>query len=161
MAETTLATFLRRIGQTPFRGDDHAVEALHYGTRRALWVVTVVAGGVALAHQPFADALAASHGHGVLGAVRDVLLWPVPMVQPVLAGVGAFGLSLVGVKSRGWRQVTWRQYWWLLPCTMVAVLGAGPMVLVCVVAVAMIAVAVTIGLLIAFCLLVLLIVRRQ
>jgi hypothetical protein len=160
MAETSVSAFLRRIGQALFCKDDDAVEALHYGTRLALRVVIVVAGSVALAHQPFLGVLAASHGHGVLGAEYRVLTWPVPLAQPVLAGVGAFLLSLVGVQSRGWRQATRRQYRCLLPSTTVAVLGAGPMVLLFVVTGAMVALAIMIALLILFCLLVFRIVAR-
>jgi hypothetical protein len=161
MAETSVIAVLRRIGEALFHEDgDDAVETLHYGTRRALWVVAVVAGSVALLHQPFADAVAASHDRGVLGTAHDVLMWPVPLAQPVLAGVGAFVLTLVGVQSGGWRRVTRRQYSWLLPCTTAAILGAGPTVLVCMVTVAVIALAVMIGLLIFLFLLVLLIVAR-
>jgi hypothetical protein len=160
MAETSVIVLLRRIGNALFHEGDQAVESLHYRTRRALWLVTVVAGSAALLHQPVAGALAASHDHGVLGAAHDVLMWPFPLAQPVLAGVGAFVLALLGIQSRGWRWVTRRQYSWLLPCTTAAVLGAGPTVLVCVVSVAVIAFAVAIGLLIIFFLLVLLIVAR-
>jgi hypothetical protein len=160
MAEISVTAFLQRIGQALFRRDDDAVEALHNGTRLALWAVIVVAGSVALAHQPFAGVLAASHGHGVLGGAYHVLIWPLPLVQPVLAGLGAFGLALVGVQSRGWRQVTRRQYRCLLPCTTVAVLGAAPMTMLCVATVAIVALAVVAALLIFVCLLVLLIVAR-
>jgi hypothetical protein len=160
MAETSMAAFLRRIGYALFEQDNDPVEAPHYGTRRVLWIVTVVASGVALGHQPLAGALAASHGHGVLGVAYHVLTWPLPLAQLVLAAAGAFALSLVGVQTHGWRQVTRRQYQCLLPCTVVAVLGAGPTVLLCVVTVAMVALAVMVGLAIFFCLLVLLIVAR-
>jgi hypothetical protein len=160
MAETSMTAFLRRISHALFEQDNDAVEAPHYGTRRALWIVTVVASGVALGHQPLADALVASHGHGVLGAAYHVLTWPVPLAQPVLAAVGAFALSLVGIQTHGWRHVTRRQYQCLLPCTVVAVLGAGATVLLCVVTVAVVALALVIGLVIFFCLLVLLIAAR-
>jgi hypothetical protein len=160
MAEISVPAFLQRIGQALLPKNDEAIETFNYTTRRALWVVTVVAGGVALAHQPFSGALAASHGHGVLGAAHDVLMWPVPLAQPVLAGAGAFALSLVAVRSLGWRHVTRRQYSCLLPCIAAAILGAGPMILVCVMTVAVVALAVMIGLLVFFCLLILLIVAR-
>lgn len=160
MAVTSMTAFLRRIGHALFEQGNDAVEAPHYGTRRALWIVTVVASVVALGHQSLAGALAASNGHGVLGAAYHVLTWPVPLAQPALAAVGAFVLSLVGVQTHGWRQVTRRQYQCLLPCTVVAVLGAGPTVLLCVVTVAVVALAVMVGLMIFFYLLVLLIVAR-
>jgi hypothetical protein len=138
-----------------------AVEALHYKTRRALATATIVAGTVALAHQPLAAALAASHVAGALGAAHEVLTWPVPLTQPVLAGVGAAVLSIIGVQSRGWRQVTRRQCWFLLASTVIAVLGAAPMILVCVLTVAVIALAIMSALLIFFGLLVLLLVGRR
>ena len=53
-----------------------AAEALHYRTRQALGIIAVMAAAVALAHQPLAGALAASRGHGVLGAAHAVLVWP-------------------------------------------------------------------------------------
>jgi hypothetical protein len=137
------------------------VEALQDGTRRTLWVATVVAGGVALTHQPVADALAASHSAAVLGAAHAVLVWPTPLAQPVLAGVGAFVLSIIGVDSRGWRQVTRRQRWYLLASTAAALFGAAPMALVCVLTVALIALAIMVGLVIFFGVLVLLIAARR
>jgi hypothetical protein len=137
------------------------VEALQYGTRRALGIATVVAGGVALTHQPLADALAASHGAGVPGAAHAVLLWPAPLVQPVLAGLGAFALLIIGMNSHGWRQITPRQRWCLLAFTAAAILGAAPMALLCVLAVVVIALAIMVGLLIFFAVLILLIAGRR
>lgn len=153
----------RDVSESPVAGPEatDAVDGLHYRTRRALGIATVVAGGVAMSHQPLADALAVTHGHGVLGAGHAVLVWPTPLAQPVLAGVGAFILLIIGVDTRGWRQVTWRQRWYLLASTIAAILGAVPMVLVCVVAVAVIAVAMMIGMLIFLGLLILLIVARR
>jgi hypothetical protein len=131
------------------------VEALEHRTRRALGVVTVLAGGAALTQHALAGALAASHGTGVLGAAHAVLTWPTPLAQPVLAGVGAFVLSMIGIQSRGWRHITRRQYWYLSASAVVAVLGAAPMVLVCVLTVVAVALAVMVGLMIFFGLLVL------
>jgi hypothetical protein len=162
MAETSVTAYLRRrLGQALFHEADNAVEALQYGTRRALGVATVVAGGVALTHQPLADALAASHGAGVLGAAHAVLVWPVPLSQPVLAGIGAFVLVITGVDSHGWRQITRRQRWYLLGSTTAAVLGAAPMALICVLTAVAIALSITIGLAIFFGVLVLLIAARR
>jgi hypothetical protein len=135
------------------------VEALHYRTRQTLGAATVLASVVALTHQPVAGALAVSRGAGVLSAAYAVLMWPAPLTQPVLAGVGAFVLSLIGVQSRGWRQVTRRQCWYLLAATEAAVLGAGPMVFV--LALAVIALAVASGVMIFLALLVLLLARRR
>src|SRR5215831_15923782 len=92
----------------PVPVERQSVEALHYGTRRTLGTVTLIAGVVALTHQPVTDALTASHG-AVLSAAHAVLVWPAPLTQPVLAGVGAFVLSIMGVESRGWQQMTRRQ----------------------------------------------------
>jgi hypothetical protein len=136
-------------------------EVLHYKTRRALWIATVVAGAVALTHQPLVDALAASHGAGVLEAAHAVLVWPTPLAQPVLAGVGAFVLSIIGVDSRGWREVTRRQRWYLLAFTAAAVLGSAPMALICVLTAVVIALSTTIGLAIFFGVLVILITARR
>jgi hypothetical protein len=116
-----------------------------------------MAGVVALTHQPVTDALAASHSAAVLHAAHAILVWPTPLVQPVLAGVGAFVLSIIGVDSRGWRQVTRRQRWYLFASTAAALFGAAPMALVCVLTVALISLAIMIGLLIFFGVLVLLI----
>jgi hypothetical protein len=90
-----------------------------------------------------------------------VLVWPIPLSQPVLAGIGGFVLAIVGVQSGGWRQVTRRQAWYLLAAAVAAILGAGPMVLVCVLTIVALALAIMIGLMIFFGLLVLLLVARR
>jgi hypothetical protein len=126
-----------------------------------LWIATVVAGAVALTHQPLVDALAASNGAGVLGAADAVLVWPVPLSQPILAGVGAFVLLIIGLDSRGWRQVTRRQRWYLSGATAAAILGTAPMALICLLTAIVIALSITIGLAIFFGVLVLLLAARR
>lgn len=126
---------------TPGVGDvtqvsDYPVESLGRGTRRLLGFTTVTSAVVALTHQLLTGALGAAHGTGIFGAVHALLSWPTPLAQPILAGIGALILCVIGVDARGWRRVSQRQNWYLLVFTIVAVLGAGPMVLVCVLAVA-------------------------
>jgi hypothetical protein len=70
-------------------------------------------------------------------------------------------LSIVGVQSRGWQQVTRRQCWYLWASTVAAVLGAGPMALVCALALVAAALTAIIGLMICFALFVLLLVARR
>jgi hypothetical protein len=135
-------------------------EALNGGTRRFLGVTTMVSGVVALTHQLLADALAAARAVGVLGLTHSVLAWPAMAVQPALAGVAAFGLCLIGVPTRGWRRVTPRQGWYLFAFTLMAILGAGPMVLVCVVAILLAVLAMLLGMMIFSALLALLIAAK-
>jgi hypothetical protein len=97
--------------------------------RQAIGGVAIVSGGVALTHQVLAGALA--HGGGPWGAAATLLAWPVPLLQPILAGVGALVLCAVGLVTGAWRRSGPRQYWLLLGGAIAAVLGAVPMVLVC------------------------------
>jgi hypothetical protein len=97
--------------------------------RQLLGAVTVVSGGAALTHQVLAGVLA--RGRVPWDAAAALLAWPVPLIQPILAGVGALVLCAVGVMTGGWRHIEPRQNWLLLAGAIAAVLGAGPMVLVC------------------------------
>jgi hypothetical protein len=97
--------------------------------RQLLGTLAVVSGGVALTHQVLAGVLA--HGWGPLAAAAMVLGWPVPLMQPVLAGVGALILCVVGVRTRGWRHSEPRQDWLLLAGAVAALAGTVPMVVVC------------------------------
>ena len=65
----------RDISESPVAGPEatDAVDGLHYRTRRALGIATVVAGGVAMSHQPLADALAVTHG--LVYWAQDMLCW--------------------------------------------------------------------------------------
>ena len=99
--------------------------------RRVLAAITTVSAGVALTHQMLASALASVHGAGLWGAAAVLLAWPVPLMQPVLAGAGALVLSGAGLLTGGWRHLGARQSRLVVAGAIAAVLGAGPMVLVC------------------------------
>ncbi len=125
--------------------------ALGKGTRRFLAITIAVSGIVALTHQSLTATLASAHRDSALKAAHAMLTWPLPMTQPILAGVAAFVLLGIAVQTNGWRQVSARQSRLLLGFVTAAVLGAGPMVLFCVLTV------VIFSLVISFVLLVLLI----
>jgi hypothetical protein len=122
--------------------------------RQLVGAVTAVSGGVALTHQILAGALAPAGGPW--GAAAALLAWPVPLLQPVLAGVGALILCAVGAMTGGWRHIGPRQGWLLLAGAVAAILGAGPMVVVCALTAVVCLLAVVVGLVISFCLLALL-----
>lgn len=125
--------------------------------RRVLAAVTAVSGGVALTHQMLAGVLASAHGVGPWGAAATLLAWPVPLLQPVLAGAGALVLSVVGMLTGGWRLLRSRQNGLVAVGAMAAVLGGGPMVLICGLTMVLGVLALAVGLIIACCLLVLLV----
>jgi len=127
------------------------------GVRRLVGAVTAVSAGVALTHQMLAGALASAHGAGPWGAAAALLAWPVPLIQPILAGAGALVLCAVGMLTRGWRHLTPRHNGLLVAGAVAAVLGAGPMVLVCGLTVVMGVLALAVGLVIACCLFALLV----
>lgn len=108
----------------------YPVDQLSGRMRQLVGAVIVMSGGVAMTHQVLVGALA--HGWGPWGAAATLLAWPVPLIQPILAGVGALVLCAVGVMTGGWRDIGPRQDWLLLAGAIAALLGAGPMVLVCV-----------------------------
>jgi hypothetical protein len=128
----------------------HAAGLLSRGMRRCVGVVSAVSGGVALTHQMLAGALAGAHGAGPWGAAAAVLAWPAPLMQPILAGIGALVLCAVGVVTRGWRDIGPGQTWLMAAGTIAALLGAGPMVLVCVLTALAFVLAVIIGLVMVF-----------
>jgi hypothetical protein len=138
----------------------YPVEAPSRGMRRLLGFTTIVSGVVALTHQLLTGALGAAHGTGVLGAAHALLTWPAPLAQPILAGIGALVLGVIGVDAHGWRRVNRRQAWYLLGFTVIAVLGAGPMVLLCVLTAAAVGLAIALGFMIFFALLALLLAAR-
>ncbi len=125
--------------------------------RRLVGAGTAVSAGVALTHQMLAGALASAHGAGPWGAAAALLAWPVPLIQPILAGAGALVLSAVGMLTGGWRHLTPGQNGLLVAGAMAAVLGAGPMALVCGLTVVLGVLALAVGLVIACCLLALLV----
>jgi hypothetical protein len=114
------------------RREAYPVGSLSGRSRRLAGLIITVAAGVAAAHQVLADALASAHGAGPWGAAAAFLAWPLPLAQPALAGAGALILSVVGMITGGWRRIEPRQGWLLGGGAMAAVLGAGPMVLICV-----------------------------
>ncbi len=124
--------------------------SLNRGTRRFMGVVSAVSGGAALTHQMLAGALAGAHGAGPWGAAATLLAWPAPLVQPILAGIGALVLCAIGMITRGWRDIGLGQTLLVAAGTMAGVLGAGPMVLVCVLTVIAFALTVIVGLVIVF-----------
>ena len=73
-------------------------------TRWVLGIITAVAGIVALTHQSLTAALASAHRDSALKAAHAMLTWPLPMTQPILAGIGAFVLLGLAVQTNGWRQ---------------------------------------------------------
>ena len=116
---------------TPAR--DSSTDGYPFWTLRArrqlLGTATVLDSGVALTHQLLTVALA--HSHGLLAGAYMVLNWPLPLAQPILAGIAAVCTGLAGVQTRGWQHLSHRHIWLLLTGIVAAVFGAGPMVLVC------------------------------
>jgi hypothetical protein len=145
-------------GKAPTPGDP--AEALDKRTRRILGIITAVAGIVALTHESLTAALASAHRDSALKAAHAILTWPLPMTQPILAGVAAFVLLGMAVQTNGWRQITARQSRLLLGFAIVAILGAGPMLLFCLVTVVVFVLVVSFGLIFLLILLLLLIAVR-
>ena len=79
-----------------------------------------------------------------------MLTWPLPMAQPILAGVAAFVLLGLALQTNGWRQVTVRQNRLSLGFAVAGILGASPMVLFCALTVVIFVVIVTLVLTILF-----------
>jgi hypothetical protein len=138
-----------------------ATDVLGKRTRQILWIIVTVAGIVALTHHSLTAALASAHRDNALKAAYAMLTWPLPMTQPILAGVAAFVLLGIAVQTNGWRQVTGRQSRLVLGFAIAATLGAGPMVLFCVMTVVIFSLVISFGLMIFLVLLLLLIVARR
>ena len=115
-----------------------------------MWIITAVSGIVAATHQSLTAALASAHRDSALKAAHAMLTWPLPMTQPILAGVAAFVLLGLALQTNGWRQVTARQSRLLLGFAVAGILGASPMVFFCAMTVVIFVVVVTIGLTILF-----------
>ena len=135
-------------GKAPTRGNSPG--ALDPGTRRFLWITAVVSGIVAAAHPSLTAALASAHRDSALKAAHAMLTWPLPMAQPILAGVAAFVLLGLALQTNGWRQVTARQSRLSLGFAVAGILGASPMVLFCALTVVIFVVIVTLVLTILF-----------
>jgi hypothetical protein len=134
--------------------------ALGKGTRRFLAITIAVSAIVVLTHQSLTATLASAHRDSALKAAHTMLTWPLPMTQPILAGVAAFVLLGIAVQTNGWRQVSARQSKLLLGFAIAAVLGAGPMVLFCVLTVVIFSLVISFVLLILFILILRLILAR-
>jgi len=132
-------------------------EALSKRTRWILGIITAVAGIVALTHESLTVALASTHRDTALKPAHALLTWPLPMTQPILAGVAAFVLLGIALQTNGWRQVTARQGRLLLGFAIAAILGAAPMVLFCLLTVAIFLLVISFGLTFVLVLLLLLI----
>ena len=133
-------------------------EGLDKRTRRFLGITIAVAGIVALTHQSLTAALASAHRDSALKAAHAMLTWPLPMTQPILAGVAAFVLLGIAAQTNGWRQVSARQNRLRLGFVIAAVLGAGPMALFCVLTVVICLLVISFVLMILLILILLLIV---
>lgn len=142
--------------RAPTRRDP--AEGLDKRARHFLWTIIVVAGMVALTHESLTAALASANRDSALNAAHAMLTWPLPMTQPILAGVAAFVLLGIAVQTNGWRQVTTRQNRLVLGFAVAAILGAGPEVLFCALTIAVFLLVISFGLLFVVILLLLLIV---
>lgn len=127
-------------------------------TRWVLGIITAVAGIVALTHQSLTAALASAHRDSALKAAHAMLTWPLPMTQPILAGIGAFVLLGLAVQTNGWRQLTAQQGRLVLGFAIAAILGAAPMALFCVLTVVVFLLVLSLGLMFFLALFLLLIV---
>ena len=111
-----------------------------------MWITIATGIIVGLSHQSLTAALASAHRDSALKVAHAMLTWPLPMTQPILAGVSAFVLLGFAVQTNGWRRVTAQQSRLLLGFTVAAILGAGPMVLFCAVTIAILVMILTLGL---------------
>jgi hypothetical protein len=96
-----------------------------------LWIIIATGIIVALTHHSLTAALASAHRDSALRVAHAMLTWPLPMTQPVVAGVATFVLLGFAVQTTGWRRVSVRQGRFLMGFAIAAALGAGPMVLFC------------------------------
>jgi hypothetical protein len=125
-----------------------------------LWIIIAVSGIAAVTHQSLTASLGSAHRDSALKAAHAMLAWPLPMTQPILAGVAAFVLLGLAVQTNGWQRVTAPQGRILLGFAVAAVLGAGPMVLFCALTVAIFVLAITLVLTFLLILFLLLLVAR-
>lgn len=133
-------------------------DGLDKSTRWILGIITAVAAIVALTHESLTAALASAHRDRALMAAHALLSWPLPMTQPILAGIAAFVLLGIAMQTNGWRQVTARQGRLLLGFAVAAIIGAGPMVLFCLLTVVIFLLVISFGLMFLLVLLLLVIV---
>jgi hypothetical protein len=144
--------------RAPTRRDP--AEALDKRARNFLWIIIAVAGITALTHESLTAALASANRDSALKAAYAMLTWPLPMTQPILAGIAALVLLGIAVQTNGWREVSARQNRLVLGFAIAAILGAGPQVLFCALTVVIFVLAISFGLMFLLVLLLLLIVTR-
>ncbi len=108
----------------------YPTEELSTRTRLFIGGAAAAAAIVAVTHGLLADAVASDHA-GVWNVARALVSWPAPVAQQVLAAVAAVTLLVIAMVTKGYGRLSPAQSWPLLAITIAAVLGAGPMVLVC------------------------------
>ena len=131
--------------------------ALDSKRRRFLWIITAIAGIAAITHQSLTAALASAHRDSALKVAHAMLTWPLPVTQPVLAGVSAFVLLGLAAQTNGWRRVTGPQCRLVLGFAIAAVLGPAPKSSFCAMTVVIFIVLITLGLMILLILFLLLV----
>jgi hypothetical protein len=124
-----------------------------------LWITITTGVIVAATHQSLTAALASAHRDAALKAAHAALAWPLPMTQPIVAGVAAFVLLGFAVQTTGWRFVSARQARLVIGFAVAAVLAAGPMVLFVALTLLVCVVVIAIALTIVFLLFLLFIAR--
>jgi hypothetical protein len=155
---------VRNFGRPPRHSEraepEYPADALDFRTRRFLWITIAVALSVALTHHSLTAALASAHRDSALKAAHAMLTWPLPMTQPILAGVAAFVLLGLALQTSGWRRVTARQHRLLVGFAIAALLGAGPMVSFIAMTFLIFSLVITLGVMILLILLLLLLITR-
>lgn len=126
------------------RAGRYSVEALSTRSRLFVSGTAVLATAVALTHQLLAGAMADAYS-GPWSAARAVLVWPWPLTQTIVSAVGAGTLVVIALMTDGYLRVSREMSWPLLIATAVAILGAGPMLLVCAITAVVYAVIIVIG----------------
>jgi hypothetical protein len=135
-------------------------DGLDSRTRRGLWITIAIGVIVAATHQSLTAALASAHRDTALKAAHAALAWPLPMTQPIVAGVAAFVLLGFAVQTTGWRVVSARQARFVIGFAVAAILAAGPMVVFVGLTVLACMVVIAIALMILFILFMLLLIAR-
>lgn len=134
-------------------------DGLDSRTRRGLWITIVTGVIVAATHQSLTAAVASVHRDTALRAADAVMTWPLPMIQPIVAGIAAFVLLGFAVQTTGWRFVSARQARLVIGFAIAACLAAGPMVLFVALTILACAVVIAIALTILFMILLLFMAR--
>lgn len=119
--------------------------------RRTRWLAAGAAGAaavVATGHGLIAGWLAHAGG-GPWSVARALTSWPSPVAQQVLAIAAAITLAGLAIATGGFRRVSRELSWPLFAAVVAALLGAGPVLLACVVVVAWAAALLALALLVA------------